>query len=146
MGCLVRLFLFIGVARPPAFRKLCSVSPPGLIILVWFVTRPGRRERVILLLLWAAALILAIVWPVKSQTQWRGVLRAPTGRTAIVIPDEYESGWPEELGQGSFSLEMSLQHCCLDCEIQPWSTLSGPMTTRGLNRPGKFWIPWKNTR
>jgi hypothetical protein len=87
---LVGLFLFLGVSPSPTYPRLCSVSPPALILLVWFLTRPGFAEKVFLWGLCAFALVLSVVRVLSTQTRWRATLDLPTGQTAFQDPRAYE--------------------------------------------------------
>ena len=87
---LVGIFLFLGVLPSPSYSRLCSVSPPGIILLIWFATRPGRLERLMARLLWVAVCVLAIVEPVIRQGHWRAYVDLPSGRTAYLDARGYE--------------------------------------------------------
>ena len=87
---LVGSFLFLSIAASPSYRRLCAVSPPALILLVWFVGYPAKVERLALSCLWVAALGAFIVEPVARQTGWRRYLDLPTGRTAFVLTQDFE--------------------------------------------------------
>jgi len=84
------LFLFASVAAAPSYLRMCVVSLPALIVLVWLVSRSGRPERLILSGLWLVALTLAVAEPIARQRHWRGYLDLPTGRTAFLDPVPYE--------------------------------------------------------
>src|ERR1017187_6024553 len=45
------LFLFLTVASAPAYSRLYAVSPPALVLLVWFLDSPRKVERTMLRLL-----------------------------------------------------------------------------------------------
>ncbi len=83
-------FLFLGIASSPSWLRLCSVSLPALILLVWFVRCPGNLELAVLRMLWVVALFLAIVEPLMRQHHWREYLDLPTGRTAFLDPNTYD--------------------------------------------------------
>jgi hypothetical protein len=87
---LVGSFLFLSVAPSPSYLRLCAVSPPALILLVWFVGYPAKVERLVLSCLWAAALGAFIVEPLARQTGGRAYLDLPTGRTAFVTTQDFE--------------------------------------------------------
>jgi hypothetical protein len=87
---LVGLFLFLGVAPSPGFYRLCSVSIPAFIILVWFARCPGKLERTLRVLLWAVGMVLLIAEPVMRQSHWRAQLDLPTGRTAYLDASSYD--------------------------------------------------------
>ena len=86
----VGLFLFLGVAPAPSISRLAAVCLPALVLLGWFLTFPGKIERVVGRLLWAAALAIVIVEPVARQTRWRATLDLPVGRAAFVDPSAYD--------------------------------------------------------
>ncbi|HLW79348.1 MAG TPA: hypothetical protein VKU44_07090, partial [Terriglobia bacterium] len=87
---LVGCFLLLSVTPSPGYSRLCAVSPPALILLVWFVTRPGRLERLILRMAWVSVLVLAIVEPIVRQTHWRVDVDLPTGRTAYLDAGSFD--------------------------------------------------------
>jgi hypothetical protein len=84
------LFLFVGVAPSATYPRLCAVSLPALVTLVWLATRPGRLERTLLCGLWTGALVLAVALPLNTQIHSRAFLDLPTGRTAIREPLLYQ--------------------------------------------------------
>ena len=86
---LVGLSLFLAVASAPNWFKVSSAALPALILLVWFVRSGGRFARAARLLLWLAALAVAVVKPVTAQTGWRGALETPVGRVALLEPDRF---------------------------------------------------------
>lgn len=86
---LAGLFMFLGIATAPSVLRLCAVSPPAFITLVWLAKFPGKLERLLLRALWVSALVLVILFPVMRQTQWRAYLNLPTGRTAFIRPALY---------------------------------------------------------
>lgn len=84
-------FLFLGVAPSPGFYRLCSVSIPAFIILVWLMRCPGWLERVMLMFLWTTGVVLSTVEPVMRQNHWRAYFDLPTGRTAYLDAGSYNS-------------------------------------------------------
>ena len=84
------LSLFASVAGAPSYLRMCVVSLPALIVLVWLISRHGLPERLILSALWLIALTLAVAEPIARQRHWRGYLDLPTGRTAFLDPALYE--------------------------------------------------------
>jgi hypothetical protein len=79
----------ISVAPAPAYERLCPISPPGLILLVWLLSEQEKFSRWMLKALWFASLALALAVPLRRQTQWRGQLDLPRGRTAFLDPVEF---------------------------------------------------------
>ena len=82
--------LLTGVALAPAYSRLYVVSPPALVLLVWFLKPAFKLERTVLRAAWATVLALAIARPIVTQTRWKAVLGLPTGRTAFFEPVLYE--------------------------------------------------------
>ncbi len=84
------LFQFMGVAPAPSWFRLCSVSLPALIILIWLVRSPGRLRQTLAQSLLVIALILAIAEPLERQINWWACLDLPRGRTAFLDHDLYD--------------------------------------------------------
>jgi len=82
--------MFLAVAPSPSYVRLYCVSLPGLILLSWFLNSPGKSERILRRIVWAAVVVVGIVRPVIAQVRWRGCLDLPTGRTAFFEPALYE--------------------------------------------------------
>ena len=57
---LTGLFLFLGMAPAPSWLRICAVSPPGLILFVWFWNSPGRFRRLRVKAIWVLVLLLAL--------------------------------------------------------------------------------------
>lgn len=83
-------FLFIGIAPAPGWVRMCSVSLPALILLVWFLNSSGKVPQAISRLLWVVALILAIGEVVQRQGSWKARLDVPAGCIAILDPVVYD--------------------------------------------------------
>jgi len=79
---IVGLFLFLGVAPSALNYRLCTVSLPAFILLVWFAKQPGRIERIALPFLWVGLLALMIAETHSIQTRWHATLDLPAGRVA----------------------------------------------------------------
>jgi len=91
---LTGLFLFLGVAPSPGYTRLCAVSLPAFIVLVWLLQTPQKLARVFSAVLCLGALLLAVGEPLRVQNQKRWqFLDAPSGRLALEgsnVFDEYE--------------------------------------------------------
>ncbi|HEV2494473.1 MAG TPA: hypothetical protein VG204_15530 [Terriglobia bacterium] len=87
---IVGLFLFLGVAPAPSLFRLCTVSPPALILAVWLGTSQTKLDYVLGRLLWAFTLILVVVEPLAVQKHWRAYLDLPWGRTAFENSNVYQ--------------------------------------------------------
>jgi hypothetical protein len=86
---IVGLLLFAGVAPAPTTYRLCAVAPLGFILLVWLTREREKLARVLTFALWASALCLAVVFPLRVQTQKMRSLDLPRGRLAL-DPTNYE--------------------------------------------------------
>jgi len=84
------LSMLLSVASAPAFNRLFAVSLPALILLVWFLDSPGKAERVLWHALWATVIVLAVIKPLVTQTQWKGSLNLPTGQTVFFSAPSYD--------------------------------------------------------
>jgi hypothetical protein len=90
---LTGMAMFLAIASSPSWKRLSTVSPPALILIAWFLSRPGKVRTVCRIGLGTAALILALAAAVRTQTRWHGYLSLPVGRTAFD-----DSGRHEEYG------------------------------------------------
>lgn len=87
---LVGLSLFLGIASAPNLSRLCAVSLPALIVLVWLIRSGEGPGGFLLKSLGTLALALAILSTVRTQIRWRGYLDLPIGRAAFQDPIHYE--------------------------------------------------------
>ncbi len=87
---LAGLALFASVAPAPSYLRLCAVSLPAFIILVWLAYEPGKLERRIRQALWLSTIVFGLAGPISRQVHWRAYLDLPTGRTAFLDPGLYE--------------------------------------------------------
>jgi hypothetical protein len=84
---IVGLCLFAGVVRAPAYSRLCSVSIPALILLVWLAGLLSRTPRAVLAV--ACAFTIAFLWivePMAQQLRRYVYLDTPSGRLAYAEP------------------------------------------------------------
>ncbi len=86
----VGIFLFLGIAFSPAWFRLISVAPPGMIVVVWLIKSSKRLPRRLAHLVCAYALVILVAQSVIVQTGWRGYLETPTGRAVLLEPDHFE--------------------------------------------------------
>ena len=86
----VGVFLFLTVASAPAYSRLYVVSPPAIVLLVWFLSTASKVQRVLSRMAWVSVLVFFVARPVVTQIQWKAYLDLPTGRTAILNPVLYE--------------------------------------------------------
>jgi len=88
---LTGLFIFIGIASAPSWLRICAVSPPGLILFVWFWNLPGRTRGLRVKAIWALVVLLALGECAERQVRWHQTINLPTGRTAVLQPRLLES-------------------------------------------------------
>ena len=90
------------VALAPAYSRLYVVSPPALVLLVWFLKPLFKPEKILTRSAWVSVLALAIARPIVTQARWKAVLNLPTGRTVFFEPVLYEKcKWVSERTQPS---------------------------------------------
>lgn len=80
---LLGLFLFVGIAPAPNWPRLCSISAPAFIVLVWLLNSAGKSGVALTRLVWAVAVVSAAAGTWVSQAQWRAYLDGPVGRMAV---------------------------------------------------------------
>ncbi len=98
---IVGFCLFLSVAPSALNYRLCTVSLPAFILVVWFAKWPGRIERVALPFLWIGLLALMIAETYSIQTQlacdfgspcWPGrLLPSSRPRGVPVVPFSHEA-------------------------------------------------------
>jgi hypothetical protein len=86
------LSLFASVAMAPSHFRLCTVSPPAFLTLIYWIRGPGKLRRILAGSLWAAVLYLGVVCPLRVQASPAVYLQLPRGRMAFDprAPSEYE--------------------------------------------------------
>jgi hypothetical protein len=84
---IVGLCLFLSVAPSALNYRLCTVSLPAFILLVWFAKWPGRIERAALPFFWVGLLALMIAETHSIQTRGHATLDLPVGRVATFHRD-----------------------------------------------------------
>lgn len=88
MMALVGIGMFLAIASSPSLLRLCTVSPPALILAGCILQE--RPARYVLRALTGAALALALAILILTQTRWHAVLNTPSGRIAFFNPDRLE--------------------------------------------------------
>ncbi|HXH47838.1 MAG TPA: hypothetical protein VNM47_00560 [Terriglobia bacterium] len=89
---MVGSFSLLAVAPASSYRRLCTVSLPAIILLVWYLSSPGNRKKLRRIAIWAVSLCCIVIAPLLVQTNWHAFLNLPTGRTAFTnvnVYDEY---------------------------------------------------------
>lgn len=85
----VGVFLFLGVASAPGWYRLAHVSQPGLILLGWLLSQPGRWRRVMTALLAVTAVLILLRAPWVQQRQVRRELVMPAGRVSFQSDESF---------------------------------------------------------
>lgn len=89
--------LFVAVSSGPRFFRICTVSPPAFLIVVWMICKPGRTWGFARVAFWCLTAFYAILLPIHRQTQWHGTLMTRIGKTAFLDPEHMrEVQWLEE--------------------------------------------------
>lgn len=132
---LIELF---GVAFSPSWLRVCSISFPALLILVWRIRR-SRWARPGVGLLAAACVAMLIVQPLIVQTSPAGVLRLPAGTAAFLNRHRYEKErWlASRSTPGEFIFEASDSDLYFPLMLQDPATVSFITATR-YTRPGQI--------
>jgi hypothetical protein len=81
--------LFASVAYAPIWARLCEISLPAFILIVWLsneLARPGALKSV----QWASVAVSLVALPLYSQIRWKGVLQAPAGKVFEYDRGEYD--------------------------------------------------------
>jgi hypothetical protein len=87
---MVGSFSLLAVAPSPSYRRLCTVSLPAIILLVWYLGSPGKMRKACRRAGWVASLGWIVVAPLLVQTRWHAWLNVPTGRTAFRDANVYD--------------------------------------------------------
>ena len=82
--------MFLAIASAPSWKRLSTVSPPALILIVWFLSRPGKVRAACRIGLGTAAVSFALAVAVRTQTRWHAYLDLPVGRTAFADSERHE--------------------------------------------------------
>jgi hypothetical protein len=83
------LAMFLAVASAPSLKRLATVSPPAMILLVWLLDQPGKVVAGLKIVLASVTVALAIAVPVHLQMRSSSYLTLPAGRAAFFDPDLY---------------------------------------------------------
>ena len=76
----VGLFLFLGIAASPSWFRLCAVSPPVLVLSLWYIDSFKKLRAFIIPVLWIITATFMVVVPWQTQNHWVGFLDTATGR------------------------------------------------------------------
>jgi hypothetical protein len=100
---IVGFLQFLGLASAPTTFRLFAVAPLGLILLVWLLRGQTRLSRISTGILWAVAIGVAIVLPLRIQSRPVRYLDLPRGRVAVDNA-YYESllWWSQHTRPGDF--------------------------------------------
>lgn len=86
----VGLALFLGVVTAPTWIRLCTVSPPAVILFVWYFNLEGLLQKVRIAAVWVIALALAIGVTTERRMQWRAYVTTPIGQVAVLDHMQYD--------------------------------------------------------
>jgi hypothetical protein len=128
------LFLFASVALAPSNLRLCTVSPPAFIALIYWIRGDGRLHRIIAGLLWAAVFYLGVAQPFRVQTSPAIYLQLPRGRMAFSRADgEHEMfQWlADRTRPGDFFLGAGRVDILFPLALRPVDESSGYDNARG---------------
>ena len=81
------LSFFAGVAPSPSYFRLCTVSGPALVLLIYFLRKQRTLQRTAIIFLWIAALFSLAHHPIQMQTSPMSVLQLPRGPFAFPNKD-----------------------------------------------------------
>jgi hypothetical protein len=87
---MVGSFSLLGVAPAPSYRRLCTVSLPAIILLVWYLSSPGNRKKVCRIAIGAVSLCWIVIAPLLVQMRWHAFLNLLSGQTAFTNVDVYD--------------------------------------------------------
>jgi hypothetical protein len=82
--------MFFSVALAPSWKRLCTVSPPAIILLAWLLYRPSPITTKLRIGLATTAVLLAAASVARTQLRWSGVLDLPVGQAAVIEKERYE--------------------------------------------------------
>jgi hypothetical protein len=82
--------MFLAVASSPSWKRLSTISPPAIILLVWLLDRSAPIMAKFRIALGAAAIVIAAAGTVRTQTRWTASLNLRTGKTAFIDSTRYE--------------------------------------------------------
>jgi hypothetical protein len=88
---LMGLFLFASVAMAPSYFRMCTVSAPAFVTLIYWIRGHGKLRQTLAASLWIAVLYLGAVHPIRVQSSPAVFLQLPRGRMAFSNPSgDYE--------------------------------------------------------
>jgi len=87
---LAGITLYATIFTGPSYHRLCTVVAPSSVLLIWLCQEGSRGGRFVQNGLWSLSLLFFVAGPVRTQLHARHVLNLPTGRTAVLGPDQYE--------------------------------------------------------
>lgn len=130
------LFMLLGVAPAPSWFRLCTVSLPAMIILVFLLSSGTGTDRVVLRLLFTLTIILTIAEPLQVQFRWKRLLDLPSGRTAFTDPLVYSKvKWlSEHTRESEYVFGATNEGISLRSRIRPLCRLSPTPTIRGQSK------------
>lgn len=87
---LAGIMLYATIFTGPSYHRLCAVVAPSSVLLIWLCQQGAKRGKLVQHILWGLSLFFFVLGPLRMQLLHRYVLNLPTGRTAVLAPDQYE--------------------------------------------------------
>jgi hypothetical protein len=81
--CFVGLSLYASVAPTPSYFRLCTVSPPAIVLLIYWLGGEASWRRIAIWLLWIGALFATLNAIARVQNSAVTVLQLPRGPIAF---------------------------------------------------------------
>jgi hypothetical protein len=78
----IGLVLFATIGYAPIWMRLCEISLPAFILLIWLMEESPRLQA-LRTPMWSVAIFLVVAMPAYLQTRWRGYLDSPIGRAVM---------------------------------------------------------------
>lgn len=87
---IVGLLLLLAVSPAPAWQRLCVITPPAVILFIWFVNTPGRFLSLRTTFAWVIIVGLAIGECGDRYVGWSKQVNLPIGRVVLYNRVEYK--------------------------------------------------------
>lgn len=90
---LIGIALFASIVSAPTFLRLCVVSPPAVILGVWFCDQDAELYRWMRIALWIATIGSLVYLPIARQVRKHARIDLPTGRVVLANNRQCEKVW-----------------------------------------------------
>jgi len=87
---LMGLFMFASVAMAPSYFRMCTVSAPAFVTLIYCIRGRGKVRRKLAASLWVVVLYLGAAYPLRVQSSPAAFLHLPRGQMAFSHPESGE--------------------------------------------------------